>query len=103
MTEDNDTRTLQKIKKVYSRVVVIAGTVMGFVLCNYFFTLGILIDGGHTVMLWFEVLTTVLFVFGLIYLKPLSLFITRILSSRNAERRRMLQGMTVVEIEKVPE
>jgi len=103
MTEENDTKTLHKIKKTYSRIVVVAGTLMGFVLCTYFFTLGILIDGGHTVMLWVEILTTVLFVLGLVYLKPLALSITRILLSANAEGRHMLKGMTVADIEKVPE
>lgn len=103
MTDENDTKTLQKIKKTYGRTVVVAGTLMGFVLCTYFFTLGLLVDGGHTVLLWLEIGSTVLFVFGLIYLKSLSLFITRILLSGNAERRRVLKGLTVAEIEKAPQ
>jgi Kef-type K+ transport system membrane component KefB len=103
MAEQNDTRTMRKIKKTYGRIVVVAGTVMGLVMCTYLFTLGILIDGGHTSIMWFEVVTAVLFVLGFIYLKPLVLFITRILLSRNADSRRALKGMTVADIEKVPQ
>lgn len=103
MSEEADTRTLQKIKKTYSRTVVVAGTVMGFVLCTYFFTLGLLIDGGYTALIWVEIVTTVLFVLGLIYLKPLALSVTRILMSRDPDSRRKLKGLTVADIEKVPQ
>lgn len=103
MTEENDKKILQKIKGTYGRIVVIVGTLLGFVLCTYFFTLGILIDGGHTFLLWCEIITTVLFIIGLFYLKPMALFITRILLSGNADSRRVLKGMTVADVEKAPQ
>jgi len=103
MTEEYDIKTQQKIKKIYSRIVIIAGTIMGFAMCIYFFTYGTLIDYGYDLLLWFEFITTVLFVFGLIYLKRLALFITRILLSRNTDCRRMLKSMTIADIEKVPQ
>ena len=64
MTEEYDIKTQQKIKKIYSRIVIIAGTIMGFAMCIYFFTYGTLIDYGYDLLLWFEFITTVLFVFG---------------------------------------
>ena len=103
MTEENDTKTQQKIKKIYGRIVTVTGTLMGLAMCVYFFTYGMLIDQGDNAILWFEIITTVLFVFGLIYLKRLGLFITRILLSGNTDCRRMLKGMTVADIEKAPQ
>lgn len=100
MTEENDTSTLRKIRNIYGRVIVAAGTLMGFTMCTYFFTLGIMIDGGHTFTLWFGAVIMVVFVLGFIYLKPLALFITSILLSKNADSRRMLKNMTVADIEK---
>ncbi len=101
MTEDNGNRIQRKIKKIYSRIVITAGTFMGLAMCVYFFTYGALIDRGDDGLLWFEFITTVFFVFGLIYLKRLSLFITRILLSGNSDCRRMLKDMTVADVEKV--
>lgn len=103
MSEENDKKTAQKIKKVYSRIIVVAGTLMGFVLCIYLFTLGLVIDGGYTIVLGFEIVTAVMFAFGLIYLKPVSLFLTRVLLSRNADTHLMLRNMTVADIEKIPQ
>lgn len=101
MTEQNDTRIQQKIKKMYSRTVIVAGTFMGLAMCIYFFTYGALIDHGYSALLWFEFLTTILFVLGLIYLKRLSLSITRILLIGSPDCRHMLKNMTVADIEKV--
>ncbi len=103
MTQENDANTRQKIKKIYGRIVTVAGTVMGLAMCVYFFTYGMLIDQGDNAILWFEIITTVLFVFGLIYLKRLALFVTRILLSRNTDCRRLLKDMTVADIEKAPQ
>jgi len=103
MTDQNDTKTLQRIRKTYSRTVVIAGTLMGFTACTYCFTLGVLIDGGYTAMLWLGFVSAILLIIGLIYLKPLSLFITRILLSMNSDSRRVLKSLTVAEIEKAPQ
>ena len=101
MTEQSDAKTRQRIKKTYGRIVIIAGTFMGLAMSVYFFTYGALIDRGNSFLLWFEIITTVLFIIGLIYLKRLSLFLTRMLLIGNADCRRMLKSMTVMDIEKV--
>lgn len=101
MTEENDTKTQQKVKKMYSRIVVVAGTFMGVVMSIYFFTYSTLLDQGNNFMLWFEIITSVLFIFGLIYLKRLGLFLTRILLSADPDCRRMLKGVTIADLEKV--
>ena len=101
MTEDSQTTVLRKIKRLYGRILITVGTIMGFALCTFAFTLGIQIDGSHADMLEFEVPVAVLLVLGLIYLKPLSLVITRLLFV--GERRRLVKGMTVADIEKLPQ
>lgn len=101
MTAENDTRIQQKIKKIYGRTVIVAGTLMGFALCVFFFTIGVLLDHGHYAVLWFEFFTSILFIFGLFYIRRLSLFITRILLSGNSDCRHMLKNMAVNDVEKV--
>jgi hypothetical protein len=100
MMHDNDTETLQKIKRIHGRVVVIAAVVMGVALSSYFFTFGMLIDKGATAVLWFQLITMVLFIFGLIFIKRMAFFITRMLLVFNADCRRMLKGMRAADLEK---
>ena len=76
MSNENDPQTLQRIKKIHGRVAVVAGAVMGVALSAYFFTFGMLIDQGATAILWFQLITMVLFIFGLIFLKRVAFFIT---------------------------
>ncbi len=100
MTNENHSQTLEKIKKVHERIVIIVGVTMGIALSSYFFTFGMLIDRDATFMLWFQVITSVLFIFGLVYIKPLALMLTKILLASNSDCRQMLNGMTVKDLEK---
>jgi len=101
MSNENDPQTLQRIKKINGRVAVVAGAVMGVALSAYFFTFGMLIDQGATALLWFQIITMVLFIFGLIFLKRLAFFITRVLLALNADCRRMLKGMKPADLENI--
>ncbi|HHJ80085.1 MAG TPA: hypothetical protein ENJ65_00465 [Candidatus Tenderia electrophaga] len=101
MTNEKDSQTLQKIKKIHERIVITAGIAMGIALSSYFFTFGMLIDRDATFMLWFQVVTSVLFIFGLIYIKPLALLLVRVLLASNSDCRQMLKGMKVADLEKV--
>lgn len=101
MTKQHDPKTIDKIKRLHSRISVIAGVGMGIILSIYFFTFGMLIDSGRSALLWAEIVTTVLFVFGLIYLKKLSFAVTRVLLSTNADCRAAFKGLKVAELEKI--
>jgi Kef-type K+ transport system membrane component KefB len=100
MTSDDDLKILHKIKSTHGRVAIIAGVIMGLALSSYFFTFGMLIDQGATAMLWFQIVTMVLFIFGLIFLKRLAFFITRIFLALNGDCRRVLKGMKLADLEK---
>jgi hypothetical protein len=100
MTEQTQRDTVQKIRKIHGRIAVIAGVIMGVALSSYFFTFGMLIDRGATAALWFQLITMVLFIFGLIFLKRLALFLTRIVLGFNADCRSALKGMTLADLEK---
>jgi hypothetical protein len=101
MTETTDQVILQKIKKTHDRVAITAGVLMGVMLSSYFFTYGMLIDRDATGMIWFQIVTTVLFIFGLIFLKRLAFFITNLMLGFNSEYRRVLAGMKVKDLEKI--
>ncbi len=101
MTESSDTKILQKIKKTHERIAITAGIVMGVALSSYFFTFGMLIDRDASGALWFQIITSVLFVFGLIFLKRLAFFLTKLVLGYNGEYRRALRGMTVADLDRL--
>ena len=86
---------------MHGRTAIVAGVIMGLALSSYFFTFGMLIDMGATAALWFQIITMVLFIFGLIYLKRVAFFITRIVLSLNGDCRRALKGLKPADLEKV--
>ena len=100
MTNETSNKTLQKIKKTHERIVITVGIAMGITLSSYFFTYGMLIDRDATFMIWFQVITTVLFIFGLIFIKRLALLLTKVLLAANSDCRQMLKGMKVADLEK---
>jgi len=100
MSNENQLETVQKIKRTHGRIAVFAGVIMGVALSSYFFTFGMLIDRGATAALWFQLITMVLFIFGLIFLKRLAFFITRILLTFNEDCRRALKGMKLADLDK---
>ncbi len=103
MSNENDNKTLQKIKKTHERIAIISGIVMGLMLSAYFFTFGMLIDRDATAALWFQIITSVLFVFGLIFLKRVAFFLTKILLGMNSDCRRLLKNMSVADLDNIPQ
>lgn len=101
MTKSSDTKILQKIKKTHERIAITAGIVMGVALSSYFFTFGMLIDRDASGALWFQIITSVLFVFGLIFLKRLAFFLTKLVLGYNGEYRRALRGMKVADLDRL--
>jgi F0F1-type ATP synthase assembly protein I len=101
MTEQNDTPILQKIKKTHERIAIIAGVIMGVMLSSYFFTFGMLIDRDATGALWFQIITSVLFIFGLIFLKRLAFFLTKLILGFKSDYREALTGMKVSDLDKI--
>lgn len=103
MTNPVDPEIVNKIKNTQERIAVIAGVAMGVILCIYFFTFSMLIDKGSAFALWSELITSLLLLFGLIFLKRVAWFITRLVLGRNADYRRALKGLTVADLGKQPQ
>lgn len=103
MMQDNQIQTLQKIRRIHERIAVVTGTTMAVIMCVYFFTFSDLIDKGASGLLWLEFVTSVLFLFGLIFLRRLAFFITRLVLGARPEWRDALRGLTVADFEKRPQ
>lgn len=100
MNENAASETLGKIKRTHERVALIAGVIMAVAISSYFFTFSDLLNSGASGWVWFEIVSLVLFVFGLIFLKRLALFITRLILSGDDECRRVLKDLTLHDLDR---
>ncbi len=100
MSNSDDIKILTRIKKTHERIVLIAGIGMGVALSTYFFTFGMLIDNDSTVLLWFQMISSIVFIFGLIYIKALAFLITKIILGFNSENSDWLGRLKIVDMDK---
>lgn len=66
------------LKKTHENITVGIGITIGFILIAYFFSFAALIDHMKPGFVTFQVITTVLFVLCLVYLKRVAFFFTKL-------------------------
>ena len=94
-----DTRSaIAQIKKTHENFMVSLGVLIGTILVVYFFTYGALVDSVTSSLIWFEVITSILLVFVLLFLKRVSFFLTKLKLGRRAEYRTVLANLQLVDL-----
>lgn len=88
-----------KIRTAHERIAITLGIAIGVILSSYFFTFGMLIDRDAGGLLWFQIITSVLFVLALFRLKRVAFFLTKLILGFKADYRRALQGMTLADLD----
>ncbi|MDQ6992789.1 MAG: hypothetical protein Q9M31_04895 [Mariprofundus sp.] len=78
MTVDELSNIVASIKKKQENIAVAIGVTFTLTLCIYFFTYAMMVDKGYSGMLWLMGISSILMLLTLIYLKPISFFITRL-------------------------
>lgn len=74
-----DTRSaITQIKKTHENFMVSLGVLIGTILVIYFFTYGALVDSKTSSLIWFEVVTSVMMLFVLLFLRRVCFFLTRL-------------------------
>jgi hypothetical protein len=91
---------IRKIKKTHENLVVAIGITIGLILGVYFFSFASLIDSARPFAIQFLMVTTVLLVVALIYVKRIALFFTRLLLGRKAECKAVLSVLAVADLAK---
>ena len=91
---------IRRIKKTHENLVVTIGITIGVVLGIYFFTFAALIDSARLYVIQFMMVTTVLLVLALIYVKRIALLFTRCLLGRKAEYKALLAVLVVADLVK---
>lgn len=91
-------QAIQRIKKTHENLVVTIGITIGIILGIYFFSFAALIDSAPPFAIQFQMVTSVLLVLALIYVKRIALLFTRLLLGRDDHCRTILRVITVADL-----
>lgn len=78
MPQQDISSAITQIKKTHENFMVSLGILAGTILVIYFFTYGALVDSKTSSLIWFEVITSVMMLFVLLYLRRVCFFLTRL-------------------------
>lgn len=89
---------ISQIKKTHENFMVSLGVLIGTILVVYFFTYGALVDSVTSSLIWFEVITSVMMLFVLIFLRRVCFVLTRFKLGRKAEFRTVFDSIHVADL-----
>ena len=78
MPQQDNHSVIAQIKKTHENFMVSLGILIGTILVIYFFTYGALVDSKTSSLIWFEVVTSVMMLFVLLFLRRVCFFLTRL-------------------------
>ena len=91
MSQTPDPR--EHIERVQSRIATVLGTVMGLVMCVYFFTFAEVINRGLYGVLWFQIGSSLIMVALLFRLQRIALALTRLWLGRRPGYRQAFEEL----------
>jgi len=94
MTSSDPSATIASITKKQENIAVVIGVTFALTLCIYFFTYAMLVDKGYSGGLWLMGISSILMLLILIYLKPVSFFLTRLWLGGKPAYREAIAAMT---------
>ena len=98
MSQQETRSAIEQIKKTHENFMVSIGILTGMMLVLYFFTYGALVDSPTSSLIWFEVVTSILMLLILVFLKQVALFLTRLKLGRRANYRTLLANIQAVDL-----
>lgn len=78
MLQQDSLNPVTQIKKTLENFMISIGILCGVILILYFFTYGALVDAVGSSLIWFEVITSIMVLFVLLFLKRVCFFLTRL-------------------------
>lgn len=98
MPTQDTLNAIVQIKKTHENFMVSIGILIGVILVVYFFTYGALVDSVTSSLIWFEVITSVMMVVVLVFLRRVCFFLTRLKLGRRVEYAQLLHRMDVADL-----
>lgn len=98
MPQQDTLSAITQIKKTHENFMVSLGVLIGTLLVVYFFTYGALVDSVTSSLIWFEVITSILMVLVLLFLRQVCFFLTKLKLGRNVKYRAVLASIRVADL-----
>ncbi|MBL1277488.1 MAG: hypothetical protein COB30_015510 [Ectothiorhodospiraceae bacterium] len=89
---------ITQIKKTHENFMVSVGVLTGTILIIYFFTYGALVDSVSSSLIWFEVITSVIMLFVLIFLRRICFALTKLKLEKRDGYAAILGKIEVVDL-----
>lgn len=78
--------------------MVSIGIASGMILLVYFFTYGALVDSVGSFLIWFEVVTSIMLLFVLLFLRRVCFFLTRLKLEQRADCSAVFKKLKLVDL-----
>jgi hypothetical protein len=98
MPQQDTLNAITQIKKTLENFMISIGILAGVILIIYFFTYGALVDAVGSSLIWFEVITSIMVLFVLLFLKRVCFFLTRLKLGRRAGYAVVFEKITLADL-----
>lgn len=96
-------QVIESLQQSYSNIKIFTAVPMGVLMILYFFSFATLIDKGMSGLLWFEIITSIVFLIYFVFINRAAFAILKILCRKNSRKREILALMDVTELSMKPE
>ncbi|TPW15035.1 MAG: Uncharacterized protein FD130_1268 [Halothiobacillaceae bacterium] len=100
MSPQETLEIIKKIKKSHENTFVTTGVTIGLILTLYFYSFASLIDKAPPIFFDIQVVTTLLFIACLLFLKRVAFFLVKLTKGRRAGYRSVLAQLTADDMDK---
>lgn len=98
MTQQDEISAIEQLQNTLSNIKVFTAIPMGVLMILYFFSYATLVDKGMTGALFFEIITTILFILALVYLNQVSFAVIKYLYKNKMPYRDLLRHINAKNI-----
>lgn len=103
MTQEESIAAIGRIKQIQENIAVTLGIIIGVILSIYFFTMSELVNHGLHLLVEIQVVTSILFVIMLVFIRRIAFFVTRALVGRKSRYRAIFASLKSGDMDQSPE
>lgn len=100
MSEQITIDIIRTVKKAHENIMVTIGVLIGILLIIYFFTFAQFFDRGYMAVVYFQAITSVLFVVVLFLLKRVAFTVVRMIYGRRGAYQAFLSAIDASDLDK---
>lgn len=91
---------IRTVKKAHENIMVIIGVLIGVILLVYFFSFAQFFDRGYMGVVWFQAISSVVFVAALFFLKRIAFTVVRVIYGRREPYQVFVSAIVASDLDK---